>query len=224
MHPGFETHISRWLALLQCPDDRDAVAENHPPTMIAAELERGCGWRGGFLVVSLERQRSGIKVSKDALWAFVQSSRSLKLVNLNRCLYPRVGETPLAGIRVLDLTRVLAGPTCGRTLAQHGADVLKIGSRRLPDVPVFEIETGHGKRWASLDLKTTMGKFHLRRLVEQTDIFVQSYRSGALARLGFGPVSLAATKPGIIYTSINCYGHEGPWPDTTLVLSSWPKW
>ena len=118
---------------------------------------------------------------------------------------------PLAGVRVLDLTRVLAGPTCGRTLASHGANVLKVNSPNLPSVPPFVIDTGHGKRSAFLDLNDEKDYKQLKLLVLSTDIFSQGYRKGALAKRGLGPEQLAEQRPGIIYVSINAYGHVGPW-------------
>ena len=118
---------------------------------------------------------------------------------------------PLAGVRVLDLTRVLAGPTCGRTLASHGANVLKVNSPNLPSVPPFVIDTGHGKRSTFLDLNDEKDHKQLKLLVLSTDIFSQGYRRGALAKRGLGPEQLAEQRPGIIYVSINAYGHVGPW-------------
>ncbi len=121
------------------------------------------------------------------------------------------GDAPLSGVRVLDLTRVLAGPTCARTLAQYGADVLYIASPNLPATAFFISDTNHGKLSAWLDLKTPEGKARLLELVKTTDVFGQGYRGGALERMGLGPLDLARLRPGIIYTSINAYGHEGPW-------------
>ena len=121
------------------------------------------------------------------------------------------GDAPLGGIRVLDLTRVLAGPTCARTLAQYGAEAIVISSPNLPSVPYFVSDTGHGKLAAFVDLTTEAGRVQLRELVRQSDVFSQGYRQGALERLGFGPAALTALRPGIVCTEINCYGHEGPW-------------
>ncbi|WKA26528.1 CoA transferase [Bradyrhizobium roseum] len=121
------------------------------------------------------------------------------------------GSRPLEGVRVLDLTRILAGPTCGRTLAEHGADVLLVSSPKLDSVHSFVLDTGHGKRSTWLDLTHTEDRSTLKRLVAQAHIFSQGYRSGSLARRGFSPNELAAIRPGLICISINCYGHEGPW-------------
>ena len=121
------------------------------------------------------------------------------------------GGRPLAGIRVLDLTRVLAGPTCARTLAEHGADVLKITAAHLPDSGAIEIDTGLGKLAAHLDLRSAQGLETLRGLLSSADVFSQSYRPGALAGRGFSPEEAAKLRPGIVYVSLNAWGQTGPW-------------
>ena len=120
---------------------------------------------------------------------------------------PRGGDRPLAGIRVLDLTRVLAGPTCGRTLAEHGADVMRIAGPHLPFAPALVMDTGHGKLSAFVDLRGERGRAQLRALAAEADVFVQGYRPGALAARGFGPRDIG---PGKVYVSLSAYGHEGP--------------
>ena len=121
------------------------------------------------------------------------------------------GDRPLDGVRVLDLTRILAGPTHARTLAQYGADVLHITSPNLPSSQVWVMDTNQGKLSAYLDLDAPTDVDRLRQLATEADVFAQGFRSQALERRGFGPHQLAAIRPGIIYVSINCYGHVGPW-------------
>ena len=121
------------------------------------------------------------------------------------------GSRPLSGIRVLDLTRVLAGPTCARTLAEHGADVMKITAPHLPSIPAQEYDTGHGKLSAHLDLRQESDLETMRELVREADIFSQGYRPGTLARRGLSPEDLAALRPGIIYISLSAFGRKGPW-------------
>jgi crotonobetainyl-CoA:carnitine CoA-transferase CaiB-like acyl-CoA transferase len=121
------------------------------------------------------------------------------------------GDRPLSGIRCLDLTRILAGPTASRTLAEHGADVLKIGAEHLPNIPMFAVDTGYGKRSAFLDLRRPADNDKCWELVEQADVFCQSYRLGAIASHGFDPENVVARRPGIVYVSMNCYGPVGPW-------------
>ena len=119
------------------------------------------------------------------------------------------GLRPLGGVRALDLTRVLAGPACGRTLASHGADVLLLNKEGMPNVPAFVLDTSHGKRSAYLDLDREPDV--LRALVRDADVFTNGYRGGALDRRGFGAEDVAAMRPGIVYVSISCYGDTGPW-------------
>ena len=121
------------------------------------------------------------------------------------------GKRPLAGVRVLDLTRVLAGPTCARTLAEHGADVLKISGAHLPDSGPSELDTGIGKLSAHLDLRTPGGVETLRALLREADVFSQSYRPGALAARGFSPEQAAQLRPGIVCVTLSAWGTEGPW-------------
>jgi crotonobetainyl-CoA:carnitine CoA-transferase CaiB-like acyl-CoA transferase len=123
------------------------------------------------------------------------------------------GNRPLAGLRVLDLSRVIAGPVAGRTLAAHGADVLLISGADLPAIPWLTIDTGRGKLSAFLDLKRDEGRDRLRDLLAQADIFSQGYRPRALADLGFSPQEAARINPGIISVSLSAYGHTGPWAD-----------
>jgi crotonobetainyl-CoA:carnitine CoA-transferase CaiB-like acyl-CoA transferase len=123
------------------------------------------------------------------------------------------GNRPLAGIRVLDLTRVLAGPTCARTLAEHGADVLKITAAHLPDSGDTDLDTGLGKLSAQLDLRRAEDVETLARLAKHADVFSQSYRPGALAARGFSPEALAKLRPGIVVVSLSAWGVTGPWKD-----------
>jgi len=124
---------------------------------------------------------------------------------------PGEGERPLAGVRVLDLTRVLAGPTVARTLAEHGAEVLHIASPALPTIERFEQDTGHGKRQAFLDLASPEQADVLRELIRGADVFSQGFQWGSLERRGFGPRQVAELRPGIVYVTENAFGYGGPW-------------
>src|SRR5262249_10833311 len=97
------------------------------------------------------------------------------------------GDRPLSGIRVLDLTRVLAGPTCARRRAEPGAAVLKITPAHLPNLGYQEYDTGHGKLSAHLDLREPRDVETLRGLVREADVFSQGYRPGTLGGRGFSP-------------------------------------
>jgi crotonobetainyl-CoA:carnitine CoA-transferase CaiB-like acyl-CoA transferase len=121
------------------------------------------------------------------------------------------GDRPLSGIRALDLTRVLAGPTCARTLAEHGADVMRVTRQDLDDMGATDFDTGIGKLNTHIDLRNSAGVETLRSLIRECDVFSQSYRPGALARRGFSPEALAALRPGIVYVTLSAWGHHGPW-------------
>ncbi|MGE3961240.1 MAG: CoA transferase [Dehalococcoidia bacterium] len=120
-------------------------------------------------------------------------------------------EAPLEGIRVLDLSRVLAGPICGRFLAAHGADVLRVSAPHLPTFEDLDRDTGFGKRSAFVDLRDEEGRATLRDLVARADVFVQAYRPGSLGARGFSAHELAALRPGIVVVELSAYGHLGPW-------------
>ena len=118
---------------------------------------------------------------------------------------------PLAGLRVLDLTRVIAGPVAGRVLAAWGADVLAVRAPHLPTMAWTDVDTGFGKRLRLLDLRIADDHAALLELVRRADVVLQSYRPGALERLGLGPAELAAVRPGLGYVSVSAYGDTGPW-------------
>lgn len=209
LHPSFPKSTKKLLEVLGCEDTEEAVNA----TCLrwnAAELEDAVAAAGAC----------GAMARTPDEWDASEQGRILAARPLVEVIkigdsapepFAKDGDAPLAGIRVLDLTRVLAGPTCGRTLAQFGAETMVISSPNLPSVPFFVTDTGHGKLAAFADLATEDGRAALRTLVRQGDVFSQGYRQGALERLGFGPLELAQLRPGIITTAINCYGHEGLW-------------
>lgn len=208
LHGAFPSLREGTLDVLKCDDDRESVAAA-VRTWAAKDLEDALAGRG----------MCGAMARTSDEWAAHPQGQVLepltvveviKVADSGPIPLPE-GDRPLSGIRVLDLTRVLAGPTCGRTLASHGADVMLVNSPNLPNITPFVLDTGHGKLSTHIDLTDTAGQRALRGLVEDADVFAQGYRSGALARRGFGIDDVLAMRPGIIYVSINCYGHTGPW-------------
>ncbi|WP_095154273.1 CoA transferase [Pseudomonas sp. Irchel 3E13] len=119
-------------------------------------------------------------------------------------------ERPLAGVRVLDLTRILAGPTATRLLAGFGADVLRIDPPGW-DEPGVAAEVTLGKRCARLDLHSTADRAVFERLLSEADILIHGYRADALERLGYGDEQRRRLNPGLIDVSLNAYGWTGPW-------------
>lgn len=118
---------------------------------------------------------------------------------------------PLTGIRVLDLTHLIAGPLCSRTLAEHGATVLRLSAPHLFNHNGMSADMGHGKAAAHLDLREPAGRARLLALVREADIVVQGFRPGAMARYGITPEAMAALNPGLIFTTLSAYGPSGPW-------------
>ncbi|MFA7250433.1 MAG: CoA transferase [Dehalococcoidia bacterium] len=116
----------------------------------------------------------------------------------------------LDGVRVLDLCIVLAGPTCGRTLAEYGADVVKIEAPDRPPTPAFHGDVNRAKRSIVLDLKSPEGLEAFWALVDTADVVVQNFRKGTAERMGIGYEQVRARRPEIVYASLNTYGHVGP--------------
>ena len=119
----------------------------------------------------------------------------------------------LEGVRVLDLCIVLAGPTCGRTMAEYGADVIKIDDPSRPYDPSGSLDVNRGKRSILLDLKQEEGRQVFFKLLETADVVVENYRKGSLAKLGLDYESLRKRKPDLVYASLNAYGYDGPWSE-----------
>ncbi len=208
VHSNFPNHRAAALSVLGVPEDREAVRKA-VAKWDALELEEAiiAAKGAGGMVRTLDewaRHPQGKAVASLPLMEIVKigDAPSEKLPE---------GDRPLSGIRVLDLTRVLAGPTCGRTLAEHGADVLKITAAHLPSLGYQEHDTGHGKLSAYLDLREKRDVETLRGLAREVDVFSQGYRPGTLADRGFSPEALAKLRPGIVVVSLCAFGHVGPW-------------
>ena len=208
LHCNFPNHREIALKVLGVPEDRDAVRKA-VAQWDAFELEEAI----------VNAKGVGGMVRTMAEWAAHPQGKAIaglplmEIIKIGEApaqpLPP--GERPLSGIRVLDLTRVIAGPTCARTLAEHGADVLKITGAHLPSLGRQEYDTGHGKLSAHLDLREAKDVEILKGLVRGTDIFSQGYRPGTLGSRGFSPEALAELRPGIVVVSMCAFSHVGPW-------------
>jgi crotonobetainyl-CoA:carnitine CoA-transferase CaiB-like acyl-CoA transferase len=208
LHTNFPHHRDGLLELLRCDYDRAAVRE---------ALQ---GWRAEALEQAAAEAGLAVAACRSfAEWDAHAQARAI--AGLPLFSFDKIGEAPpqplpagdrpLSGIRVLDLTRVIAGPVCGRTLAVHGADVLLVTARHLPSTEVFVMDSGRGKLSTFIDLREAGGCEAFADLVHGADVFVQGYRPGAMAEHGFGPQACARIRPGLIYVSLCAYGHEGPW-------------
>ncbi len=208
LHCNFPNHRDAALRVLGVPEDREAVRQA-VAKWHALELEEAI----------IAAKGAGGMVRTMAEWAEHPQAAAIATLPLMEIV--KIGDSPpeqlldgdrpLSGIRVLDLTRVLAGPTCGRSLAEHGADVLKITAGHLPNLGYQEYDTGHGKLSAHLDLREQKHIETLHGLVREADVFSQGYRPGALGDRGFSPEALARLRPGIVYVSLCAFSHVGPW-------------
>ncbi|MBV8888439.1 MAG: CoA transferase [Alphaproteobacteria bacterium] len=208
IHANFPNHRAAALKVLGVPEDREAVRQA-VAQWDALELEEAiiaAKGAGGMV-------RSMAEWARHPQAAAIASLPLLEIVKIGDS--PREplppGDRPLSGVRVLDLTRVLAGPTCARTLAEHGADVLKITAPHLPNIGYQEYDTGHGKLSAHLDLRQPRDLETLRGLIREADVFSQGYRPGTLGTRGLSPEELAQLRPGIVYVSLCAFSHVGPW-------------
>ena len=120
-------------------------------------------------------------------------------------------QRPLEGVKVLELTKVLAGPLMGRTLAEHGANVLWLNDPHLDVIDGLVMDMSKGKYPAHLDLNNEVDKDTFTRLARSADVFIQGYRPGSIASKGFSPHDMAEIHPGIVCVEISAFSHEGPW-------------
>lgn len=126
---------------------------------------------------------------------------------------PNVTKRPLDGLRVLDLGHVIAGPIVARSLAEHGADVLRVTSPMMQDPFRQTIDTNIGKRSAFLDFDSELDMARARELISASDVVVQSWRPGSMKKRGLGAEECAAIRPGVIYVTVTAFGDEGPWAE-----------
>ena len=213
VHANFAHHRDGALRLLGL-DPRTATRADAQAAMLqrkALAFEQAAGDAGlvAFALRSFEA------------WAATEQARALAAQPL--FTMQRIGDAPpiqlpplsqdarpLDGIRVLDLTRILAGPVGGRALAAYGADVMLINSPKLPNIEAIA-DTSRGKRSALVDLKTPEGQMTFRTLLTGSHVMVEGYRPGGLEALGFGPMAAAALRPGLVYVSLSAFGAQGPW-------------
>jgi crotonobetainyl-CoA:carnitine CoA-transferase CaiB-like acyl-CoA transferase len=120
-------------------------------------------------------------------------------------------ERPFEGIRVLSFTHAVAGPTVGRTLAEHGADVLCATRPNDYEHDFIYVEANVGSRSTYIDLDGPVGQQRAAALLENADVVVNNHRGGSLERRGLDPRQLAERHPGLVYVSVTCYGSTGPW-------------
>lgn len=210
LHAGYPHLRNGLLELLDCPNSLDRIRAK-VAQWDAFELEDAIAERG--LCGAVGRSLEEWLAHPQGAWLAEQPLVTIERIGDSAPEPFRPAARPLSGVRVLDLTDVLAGPTSTRTLAEQGATVLRIRPPDRPIIPAFILDTGHGKLSTMMDLKREPEAKRMRALLSEADIFAQNYRPGAIAGLGFSPEEAARIRPGIICMSLNCYGHGGPWSE-----------
>jgi len=207
LHANAPHHRGAALAVLGLPAEHDAVA--------GAVRERGADELEAEVVAA---GGAAAAMRSMAAWAAHPQGRAVMAEPLVWCGRTAAGPSPkpasasrpLAGLRVLDLTRVFAGPVCTRVLAGLGAEVLRIDPPDW-DEPGVVPEMTLGKRCARLDARTSEGRQVLQGLLRQADILVHGYRPGALDGIGLGAADRERLRPGLVDVSLDAYGWTGPW-------------
>ena len=210
LHTNFRHHRDAVCRVLDCKPERDDVQA--ALMQWDGEAFETAAYAGGCVVAMMRTHDEWSDLPQAKALAALPPIRIEKIGEAAPKPWP-AGDRPLAGLRVLDLSRVIAGPVAGRTLAAHGADVLLICGPDLPAIPWLTIDNGRGKLTSFIELKSEQGRDSLRDLLAQADIFSQGYRPRALASLGFSPQDAADINPGIISVSLSAYGHAGPWAE-----------
>jgi hypothetical protein len=208
LHCNFAHHQQGVLDFFACPPDKEKLIQ-------AVKLKQGAEIEDALSHLGL----CAALLRTPAEWASHPQAQAIAGLPLLEII--KIGESEpeplpqgqhiLSGIRILDLSRVLAGPVCGKTLAQLGADVLRISHPDLPFILPLVMDTGFGKRNAYLDTKNLEQKQNLLNLIQTGDVFLQAYRPGAFSEQGFSKEKLAKIRPGIIYVDLSAYSHAGPW-------------
>ncbi|MFF8847462.1 CoA transferase [Streptomyces sp. NPDC015127] len=211
-HANYPHHRARLLSALGLPGDADedavaaAVGERR-----ALEVEESVYAAGGLAVAA----RAPKEWAAHPQGAAAAAHPLLVMRRIGDAPPPRApggsAALPCAGLRVLDLTRVLAGPVATRTLALLGADVLRIDSPGLPESQEAHNDTGMGKRSTRLDLADASDRGTFEELLASADVVVTGYRPGALDPFGLAPEELAARRPGLVVARLSAWGRYGPW-------------
>ncbi|KAF7365441.1 hypothetical protein MVEN_00417100 [Mycena venus] len=215
IHTNFPHHRRGILSILNVPDSAETSRDS-----VKSALSK---WKAK----EFETEAAGKGMCATALRSFAewgQHPHAKELEGVPPVQIIKIGDAPkrevcgdffhpLDGIRVLDLSRVLAGPVAGRTLAARGADVLLVTSPHLPSLPLVDIETSRGKRTTQLDLTLPADHEKLKDLASTADVFLQAYRPGGLEAKGFGSRELATLRPGIVTANLTAWGWQGPWKD-----------
>lgn len=203
-HGNYPHHAAALRQALALDSDADKAAAAAALSQLAADTAAARITAAGGLCVAVRGEARDVDVALRRSTPLVATTQ-LGAAPL-RALTEGDTAAPLRGIRILDLTRVIAGPVCTRTLALLGADVLRIDSPRLPELPWQHLDTGHGKRSALLDLEDDADRVRFEALLSLADAIVLGYRPAGLDRLGLSPGALVQRHPGLIVARLSAWG------------------
>ncbi|MFT3770992.1 MAG: CoA transferase [Minicystis sp.] len=211
LHTNYASHRVAALSVLGCDADRGAV-EAAVARWNAEPLESAIVDAGGCAAVMYDRDAWNAHPHGRA----IAGAPAITLEESGRAAaslppLPASAHGPLTGIRILDLTRVIAGPECTRFLAAHGAEVLRIDPPGFAEVPALVPETTVGKRCATLDLASPLGRARFEALLAEAHVLVHGLRPGALEALGLDAALLRRHNPALVVAALDAYGWSGPW-------------
>ncbi|MET9800075.1 CoA transferase [Streptomyces sp. NPDC006368] len=209
-HANYPHHRARLLAALGLPDDAGVDAVARAIAARPAMAVEDTVYAAGGLAVAARGAEEWAAHPQGALVAR-QPLLTLERIGDAPALAPHDVPLPCSGLRVLDLTRVLAGPVATRTLALLGADVLRVDAPQLPESQEAHNDTGLGKRSTTLDLGRGADHRVFEKLLADADVVVTGYRPGALDRFGLAPEALAERRPGLVVAQVSAWGRYGPW-------------
>lgn len=211
LHTNYVYHRKAVTDVLEINADKEVVTKK-VALMSAIDLEERVVAHGGCAAIMWsEEEWRHHPIGKNATQESPVSLIHGETSQTPRFEISKNAALPLSGIRVLDLTRVIAGPGCTRLLAAYGADVLRIDPLGFEEVPAVLPDTTIGKRRAFLDLKTPDGQSAFTRLVSEAHVLVVGLHAGSLARIGFSDERLRELNPGLIITELNAYGWSNEW-------------
>lgn len=208
LHCNFPNHRLGVIEFLQCADNKESVA-HAILEQNALTLETELSVRGLCAAMVRSSEEWAQHPQAQAV-AQLPLFEIIKLDDAPKKSLP-TGDYPLSNIRILDLTRVIAGPVSGKMLAEFGGTVMRIASPSLPFIEPLVIDTGFSKLSAFIDLDNPEDRQKFDVLLKEADVFLQAYRPGGLAKKGYTPSVVAKVSPGCIIVELSAYSHEGPW-------------
>lgn len=215
VHDSFPNHANGILELAGLPNSstRHQLSEKLAEWS-AVDLENAATVEGKLVAYALRSYRQWDQLAQSkAISNFPIDVNQISSAGPKGLPYRLVAgnSKPLQGLRVVEMSRVIAAPLCGKTLAAYGADVIWVTSPNLPDLPTMDRDFGRGKRTVQLDIHNPSDKERLIELIRTADVFIQGFRPGSLAAHGLGAEDLLKLNPSLVIANMSAFGPRGPW-------------